>query len=75
MYTKKSNKLRKDVKDALFCFISVIIMTLLFLWMIYEPLPIVYWSTSQDKCVKIIVGEEECSCENLPEKYEKVWVK
>ncbi len=34
--------------------------------------PIVYWSVSEDRCVK--VEGCDCTCDNFPEKYEKVWV-
>lgn len=41
----------------------------------YFSTPVVYWSTSQDKCVKIIYDGVESDCSELPEKYERVWVK
>jgi hypothetical protein len=45
-----------------------------------HPLPLVLWSTSRDECVEVryydTVSEqwESCDCEDMPEKYEKVWV-
>lgn len=45
-----------------------------------KPLPLVYWSTSMDKCVKIHyynASEDNwrvCDCKDMPEKYEKIWV-
>ena len=42
----------------------------------YLSLPIVYWSTSEDKCIKVIIDDQICDCEILEDitKYEKVWV-
>ena len=36
-----------------------------------RQLPIVYWSVSQDKCVRC----EGCDCSNLPDRYERIWVR
>ena len=41
----------------------------------YFSIPVVYWSYSQDKCVKIVHDNVECDCSELPDKYERVWVK
>lgn len=41
----------------------------------YFSTPVVYWSTSQNKCVKIIYDGIETDCSELPDKYERVWVK
>ncbi len=41
----------------------------------YLDLPVVYWSYSDDKCVKVIIKGIECDCSELPNKYERIWVK
>lgn len=38
-------------------------------------LPIVYISHSQGKCVDVWDKESKFSCDNMPKKYEHVWVK
>ena len=41
----------------------------------YFSLPVVYWSYSTDECVKVIYDGYETDCSELPEKYERIWVK
>ena len=41
----------------------------------YFSIPVVHWSTSQDRCVKVVYDGIETDCNELPEKYERVWVK
>lgn len=41
----------------------------------YFSVPVVYWSTSQDKCVKVVYNGIESGCDKLPDRYERVWVK
>lgn len=51
-----------------------------FLSKIVGSIPMVYWSVSKDKCVKIVVFDInkkewiEKNCSDMPKKYEKVWV-
>lgn len=42
---------------------------------IWGNTPIVYWSTSQNKCVKVMYDGIEKDCSEMPEKYSRVWVK
>ena len=55
----------------------VILILIAFAFMFYwaSQLPVVYWSTSRDACVKVIVGDKIRSCDTLPTKYERIWVK
>jgi len=50
-----------------------ILILIVFALMVHwaSQLPVVYWSTSQDVCVECY----KCSCETLPLKYERIWVK
>ena len=41
----------------------------------YFSTPVVYWSTSSNECVKVIYDGIETGCNELPEKYERIWVK
>ena len=41
----------------------------------YFSTPVVYWSTSSNECVKVMVDGVETNCDEMPEKYERVWVK
>lgn len=36
----------------------------------------VYWSTSRDECVKVVIGDQERDCSMYPDldKYERIWV-
>ena len=60
--------------------ICVCIM-ILFLWFLIlelHDLPIVYWSTSKDECVKVVIKGDDCACDNYflgLKKYERIWVK
>lgn len=36
--------------------------------------PVVYWSTSKDKCVKVMYHDIELDCSELPKKYNRIWV-
>jgi len=38
-------------------------------------IPIVYWSNSKNECVKVIIKGIDCDCKQLPDKYERIWVK
>jgi hypothetical protein len=40
-------------------------------------IPDVHWSTTTNECVSVVNHKEdgEFSCENFPNKYNKVWVK
>ena len=41
----------------------------------YFSTPVVYWSISSNECVKIIHDDIEIDCNELPEKYTRIWVK
>lgn len=53
--------------------------SLLFIWIIlnffFKPLPVVHWSYFKNECVKVVVEGVDCDCSELPDKYEKIWVK
>ena len=42
---------------------------------IYFSIPDVYWSYSQDKCIKIVFDGVESDCSQLPEKYRRIYIK
>lgn len=48
-----------------------------YLWLDALSMPDVWFSYSTDECVKVINYEKEdkYSCENLPKKFNHVWVK
>lgn len=58
-------------------FIWMVVLTLLVGYGLYSyfSTPVVYWSHSQNKCVRVIQDGVEYDCSNLPDKYERVWVK
>ena len=37
-------------------------------------LPEVHWSHTQDRCVKVLSMDDDHTCDNLPEKYTRIWV-
>ena len=59
------------------CSVSIMIMTIL-TYFIFDTLhlPVVMWSNSTDKCVKVLNynTSDIFSCKNLPRKYNTVWV-
>ena len=60
---------------ALFClFISGIVIVQL---IEYIQLPVVHWSTSEDKCIKILIDDKECPCyaDIVNQKYIRIPVK
>lgn len=67
------------LRVVLFILCSIVIGY--FLSKIVGSVPIVYWSTSKDECVKIVVFDTdkkewvETNCNNIPKKYEKIYVK
>lgn len=77
--------MKKDTdKGVQAYFIVLAILTLgAVIWGIFmiKPLPLVYWSTSKDECVKVQIYNPQtenwdaCDCEDIPEKYERIWVK
>ena len=62
-----------DLKD----FIIYLIIAGLFVFIIetHMSTPIVYWSHSDDKCVAVYIDGDYYGCDNIPEKYERIWVK
>lgn len=69
-------KILQDILWILFYIVSA----LLFIWAASGnwTTPVVHYSTSQDRCLKVLVGEEwePCSCIDLEnDKYIKVMVK
>ncbi len=38
-------------------------------------LPDVYWSESENRCVKVMYDGVESDCSELPEQYNRVWVR
>jgi len=67
------------MKDIIKTIGAFVIVTLVFAFgfSFYVAIPDVYVSHSTDKCVTVInyTDEDIYSCENMPEKYNKVWVK
>ena len=67
------------MKDILYTVISILIISVVFVFgvSVYANTPDVHISHSTNECVKVINYTEEqlFSCENMPTKYNKVWVK
>ena len=66
------------MKDFLYTAISIFVISLMFVFgvMFYTSIPDVHVSHSTNECVEVINYTEELfSCENMPTKYNKVWVK
>lgn len=62
------------LKIIFFCLVAYIV-SILCIIVVFEDKPIVYWSTSEDRCIKIVVKNEEFDCSKMPKNYEIVWVK
>jgi len=51
-----------------------------FLSKLVGSIPVVYWSTSKNECIKILVFDAnkkewiEKDCNNIPKRYERIWV-
>lgn len=60
---------------SMLTFITITCLLLFYLIHSQLTLPIVYWSTSKNECVKVIIKGQDCDCSKLPEKYERIWVK
>ena len=61
----------KYIGTILLCFV------LLYFVVIYpDPIPIVYWSASQNECVRIETLGVDYSCDDFKnyERYHKIWV-
>jgi len=66
------------MKDILYTAISMAIISCVFVFaiLVHTDIPDVHVSHSTNECVKVINYTEELfSCENMPTKYNKVWVK
>jgi len=67
------------MKDILKTVGSIIIISSIFVLGVsfYSAIPDVYVSHSTNECVTVInyTDEDTYSCENMPTKYNKVWVK
>jgi hypothetical protein len=59
-----------------FCF-AILAAGFVYLWLEALSMPDVWFSYSTDECVKVINydKEDQFSCENLPTKFNHVWVK
>jgi len=67
------------MKDILYTALSIFIISVVFVFAVavYANTPDVYVSHSTGECVEVINYTKEAlySCENMPTKYNKVWVK
>jgi preprotein translocase subunit SecY len=71
-------KIVTTVVDGMLLLISsfvAIMIIVIFIQAMSSDLPIIYWSTSEDKCVSIEDADHKYTCDNLPKKYDKIWVK
>lgn len=41
----------------------------------YFSQPVVHWFASQNRCVQVIQDGINIGCDNIPEQYERIWVK
>lgn len=72
-YYKQKVKSREDSEFiAGICALLFVVVITLAILQVWFSTPIVYWSASKDRCVK--VENCDCTCDSLPEKYERVWV-
>ena len=62
-----------DILSMMFC-AAMIAGTIIFIGEKFLSMPVVHWSYTQDKCVKVISLDDNYTCDNLPEKYERLWV-
>jgi hypothetical protein len=53
----------------------IIMGTIIWTMMAWSKTPVVYVSYSTGECVKVILDGEQCDCSNIPDSYERVWVK
>ena len=56
---------------------AVLVGAVVYLWLEALSMPDVWFSYSTDECVKVINydKDDKYSCENLPAKFNHVWVK
>lgn len=59
------------IKEILFFALMLIVGACIVIFLFNRP--IVYWSVSQDKCVRITDSNYDCN--NLPDTYEIVYIK
>jgi len=79
--TKDMQKLERGITWAL-AMVSIMVAVGVLAWTVFvDPLPMVSWSTSRNECVKVEIYNdksetwEDCGCESIPEKYERIPVK
>jgi len=77
LYDDTETKVIDLIKAIPFVFVGLAVIILC--WFYFQPLPIVYTSTSTGLCVGVYVDGVKVSCKYLDEnnikKYERVWVK
>ena len=54
---------------------SVAVLAVLYIWLLMSlPVPVVEWSLTKGECVRVLPPEAG-RCDQLPERYERVWVR
>lgn len=78
IWQKGKSKMNKE-GDTFHIVIAIIAVLIFFIGVVHytEDIPVVYWSTSEDKCVKIRIYGKDCDCSELDsyKRYERIWVK
>lgn len=59
----------KDLLALVALYLIVAVFSWLTCWVL-GALPLVYWSVSKDACVECV----DCACDDLPDKYERLYV-
>ena len=76
----KENNMWEFIKEEKSLIVAVLFVVAIyfFVFLLAPPeLPVVYWSTSKNECVRIEIKGEEINCDELYKynRYERVWVK
>ena len=60
------------------CGLIIVVACILAAHMLTDTIPVVYWSTSKDECVKVYDGYQIIECSEFDfydAKYERIWAK
>ena len=56
---------------ALICIVVFIVISV----HVWFSTPVAYFSSTTGRCVEVIIKGEKCPCSELPEKYERIYVR
>lgn len=70
--------IKDNILNAIFILMMCAFVFYMSIYINFNPLPIVRWSASKNKCVEIITfndgAKDTCDCESMPERYTKEYV-